>query len=90
MEEGNQAEILAHFPFESGSLPVRYLGLPLLSKRMSANDYSPSKGKPKYLKVRYIEMNILLFIVKREVTTLVRLNRTELNLNRVNQSEPIL
>lgn len=41
VEEGTQAEILAHFPFESGCLPVRYLGLPLLSKRMSVNDYSP-------------------------------------------------
>lgn len=33
--------ILDQFPFESGSLPVIYLGLPLLTKRMNARDYSP-------------------------------------------------
>lgn len=32
--------ILEQFPFDSGSLPVRYLGLPLLTKRMNSQDYS--------------------------------------------------
>ncbi|XP_056842877.1 uncharacterized protein LOC130495492 [Raphanus sativus] len=36
-----QDEILSHFPFESGSLPVRYLGLPLLTKNMTVLDYMP-------------------------------------------------
>ena len=42
---GVQAEdseaIMEQFPFDSGFLPVRYLGLPLLTKRMNAQDYSP-------------------------------------------------
>ena len=33
--------ILQQFSFEHGELPVRYLGLPLLTKRMKASDYSP-------------------------------------------------
>lgn len=33
--------ILHQFPFEVGSLPVRYLGLPLLTKCMTASDYLP-------------------------------------------------
>lgn len=33
--------ILEQFPFEAGTLPVRYLGLPLLTKRMNVQDYSP-------------------------------------------------
>ncbi|KAG7593526.1 Reverse transcriptase domain [Arabidopsis thaliana x Arabidopsis arenosa] len=37
----DKEEILHYFPFESGSLPVRYLGLPLLTKRMTLNDYTP-------------------------------------------------
>lgn len=39
--EEESVQILDQFPFETGSLPVRYLGLPLLSKRMSAQDYAP-------------------------------------------------
>ncbi|KAL1211077.1 putative ribonuclease H protein [Cardamine amara subsp. amara] len=34
-------EILAQFPFDYGTLPVRYLGLPLLTKRMSLTDCLP-------------------------------------------------
>lgn len=37
----DSAAILEQFPFEAGSLPVRYLGLPLLTKKMSVSDYSP-------------------------------------------------
>ena len=41
---GVQAEdsiaILYQFPFEAGTLPVRYLGLPLLTKKMTVHDYS--------------------------------------------------
>lgn len=36
-----QDDILHQFPFASGSLPVRYLGLPLLTKRMTVSDYLP-------------------------------------------------
>lgn len=32
--------ILNQFPFDSGTLPVRYLGLPLLTKRMRVEDYN--------------------------------------------------
>lgn len=41
VKEEDKEEILQSFPFESGSLPVRYLGLPLLTKRMSLSDYTP-------------------------------------------------
>ncbi|XP_010430851.1 PREDICTED: uncharacterized protein LOC104715105 [Camelina sativa] len=34
-------EILQQLPFALGSLPVRYLGLPLLPKHMSSSDYLP-------------------------------------------------
>ncbi|XP_048637534.1 uncharacterized protein LOC106355467 [Brassica napus] len=34
-------EILRDFQFATGSLPVRYLGLPLLTKRMTVLDYLP-------------------------------------------------
>lgn len=36
-----QEDILNHFPFASGKLPVRYLGLPLLTKNMTVLDYMP-------------------------------------------------
>lgn len=41
MKPEDSEAILEQFPFESGSLPVRYLGLPLLTKRMNAQDYNP-------------------------------------------------
>jgi len=34
-------DILAQFPFEQGSLPVRYLGLPLMTRKRSSADYLP-------------------------------------------------
>lgn len=34
-------EDISAFPFDSGQLPVRYLGLPLLTKRMTVGDYLP-------------------------------------------------
>ncbi|GKA03846.1 reverse transcriptase domain-containing protein [Tanacetum coccineum] len=34
-------DILTDFPFEYGTLPVRYLGLPLLTKKMGATDFAP-------------------------------------------------
>lgn len=37
----NKEVILDQFPFDTGTLPVRYLGLPLLTKRMMVNDYTP-------------------------------------------------
>lgn len=41
VREEDSLAILEEFPFEAGSLPVRYLGLPLLTKKMNARDYSP-------------------------------------------------
>lgn len=41
LSEAQEGTILNSFPFASGSLPVRYLGLPLLSRRMTINDYLP-------------------------------------------------
>lgn len=36
-----RTEITSRFPFEIGHLPVRYLGLLLLTKRTSTSDYMP-------------------------------------------------
>ncbi|XP_010418736.1 PREDICTED: uncharacterized protein LOC104704326 [Camelina sativa] len=41
VRETERENILRSFPFASGSLPVRYFGLPLLTKQMTARDYSP-------------------------------------------------
>lgn len=38
-EERNS--ILVNFPFAEGTLPVRYLGLPLMSQSMRRQDYAP-------------------------------------------------
>ncbi|KAG7593824.1 Zinc finger CCHC-type [Arabidopsis thaliana x Arabidopsis arenosa] len=40
-----KAEILQQFPFEYGTLPVRYLGLPLLTRRMTSSDSLPLMEK---------------------------------------------
>lgn len=37
--------ILQQFPFDLGTLPVKYLGLPLLTKRMTSSDYLPLTEK---------------------------------------------
>lgn len=36
-----QEEIIHHLPFATGNLPIRYLGLPLLTKNMTVLDYLP-------------------------------------------------
>lgn len=36
-----EEEILRQFPFDTGKLPVRYLGLPLLTKNMTVTDFFP-------------------------------------------------
>ncbi|KAG7594282.1 Reverse transcriptase domain [Arabidopsis thaliana x Arabidopsis arenosa] len=41
IQQSTQEEILQNFPFEAVSLPVRYLGLPLMTKAMTSNDYLP-------------------------------------------------
>ncbi|KAG7578526.1 Reverse transcriptase domain [Arabidopsis thaliana x Arabidopsis arenosa] len=41
IQQTTQEEILQNFPFEAGTLPVRYLGLPLMTKAMSSSDYLP-------------------------------------------------
>lgn len=40
-------EITSCFPFAVGTLPVRYLGLPLVTKRLNAVDYEPLLEKIK-------------------------------------------
>jgi len=37
----SRAQLHTHFPFEVGELPIRYLGLPLVTKRLSSVDYAP-------------------------------------------------
>jgi len=41
VKASDKEAILHAFPFAYGALPVRYLGLPLLTKRMTSNDYTP-------------------------------------------------
>ncbi|XP_024010661.1 uncharacterized protein LOC112086116 [Eutrema salsugineum] len=41
VSEDNRQSIIDRFPFAVGELPVRYLGLPLLTKRMAKEDYAP-------------------------------------------------
>ncbi|KAL0844648.1 hypothetical protein Bca101_017894 [Brassica carinata] len=41
LSEAQEGDILTCFPFASGKLPVRYLGLPLLTRKMTVNDYMP-------------------------------------------------
>ena len=41
----NQRAILMNFPFAAGQLPVRYLGLPLLTRKMTVADYTPLMEK---------------------------------------------
>ncbi|CAA7036400.1 unnamed protein product [Microthlaspi erraticum] len=41
VSETVKLQMSTQFGFESGSFPVRYLGLPLLTKRMSPTDYLP-------------------------------------------------
>ncbi|KAG7564028.1 Cyclin-like superfamily [Arabidopsis suecica] len=40
VKESDKEAILHTFPFESGALPVRYLGQLLLTKRMASSDYT--------------------------------------------------
>ena len=39
--EGEKSRILTNFPFAEGKLPVRYLGLPLMTQAMGRQDYMP-------------------------------------------------
>ncbi|KAL0865946.1 hypothetical protein Bca101_045064 [Brassica carinata] len=41
----DQNAILMNFPFAAGQLPVRYLGLPLLTRKMTVADYMPLMEK---------------------------------------------
>lgn len=41
VSEAERSSILTNFPLAEGSLPVRYLGLPLMTKAMKKHDYQP-------------------------------------------------
>lgn len=41
LSDSASSEILQEFPFAQGQLPVRYLGLPLLTKQMTSADFLP-------------------------------------------------
>ncbi|XP_048611599.1 uncharacterized protein LOC125585922 [Brassica napus] len=41
VSEVEEGRILSNFPFAKGELPVRYLGLPLMTKAMRKQDYFP-------------------------------------------------
>ncbi|XP_013614140.1 uncharacterized protein LOC125586066 [Brassica napus] len=48
--ENEMNNILSNFPFAKGDLPVRYLGLPLMTKVMRKQDYFPLVEKIRELK----------------------------------------
>ena len=56
--ENEKDAILHTFPFESGALPVRYLGLPLLTKRMTTSDYTPLLEKIIYRISKWTARNL--------------------------------
>lgn len=41
VEAEEKRRILTNFPFDEGSLPVRYMGLPLMTQVMRRQDYMP-------------------------------------------------
>lgn len=41
VSEIERSRILRNFPFAEGALPLKYLGLPLMTKAMRRNDYLP-------------------------------------------------
>lgn len=41
----DQNAILHNLSFAAGQLPIRYLGLPLLTKKMTVSDYTPLMKK---------------------------------------------
>lgn len=41
IQEEEKRRILVNFPFAEGTLPVRYLGLPLMTQEMRRQDYLP-------------------------------------------------
>ena len=45
VSENETNNILSNFPFAKGDLPVRYLGLPLMTKMMRKQDYFPLAEK---------------------------------------------
>lgn len=47
VSQRNRTAVQNRFPFEVGSLPVRYLGLPLLTKKMTMGDCTPLIDKIK-------------------------------------------
>lgn len=47
ISDNQEQDIITSVPFESGKLPVRYLRLPLLTRRMTVNDYMPLVEKIK-------------------------------------------
>lgn len=58
VSEASKEAILYQFPFDTGTLPVRYLGLPLLTKRMTVQYYTPLiekiRGKISWWTARYL------------------------------------
>lgn len=61
-------------PFNSGKLPVRYLGLPLLTKKMTVNDYMPLvekiRRKMKLWTWRYLSHGGRLQLISSVITSL--------------------
>ena len=41
LNDTEKLDMLSQYTFSNGDLPVRYLGLPLLTKQMTAQDYAP-------------------------------------------------
>lgn len=74
VSSNDEEDIHSAFPFTSGQLPVRYLGLPLLTKRMTVHDYLPlveRVGKRmKSLTGRFLSHGGRLQLIKSVITSL--------------------
>lgn len=72
----DQEEIHSSFPFASGKLPVRYMGFPLLTKRMTVQDYLPLvekvRKRMKSWTGRFLSHADRLQLIKSVITSLTK------------------
>ena len=57
----SRENLLFDFPFAIGQLPVRYLGIPLMTKRVTEADYMPLIERIKQKKMRSWTVRHLLY-----------------------------
>lgn len=74
MSDSQKEEIFTQFSFSSGQLPVKYVGLPLLTKRMTVHDYMPLVEKVRKIMKswteRFLSHACRLQLIKSVITSL--------------------